>query len=183
VSDGKRSFWSSVPGLITGLAGLLTGVVGLITLLVQQGVIGNNSSAKNGATPGTTVPSATVPGTPSTVAGSSSSTASGTFTVSPTALDFAPTDPKTKAVTVKNTGNVTTLTDFRPTLDGKDAERFQVSLFDCGGPLPANGTCTVKVTFTPQAGAALKQYTARLRLSATPAPAVAEVALTASTLL
>jgi hypothetical protein len=183
VSDGKRSFWSSVPGLITGLAGLLTGVVGLITLLVQQGVIGNNSSGGKLPPLGTSVPSATVPGTPGTVAGSSSSTASGTFTVSPTALDFAPTDPRTKAVTVKNTGNVTTLTDFRSTVDGKDAGLFQASLGDCGGPLPANGTCTVKVTFTPQSGAALKQYTARLRLSATPAPAVAEVVLTGSALL
>ena len=35
MSENKKSFWSSIPGLVTGLAGLLTGVVGLVTVLIQ----------------------------------------------------------------------------------------------------------------------------------------------------
>ena len=46
-SENKKSFWSSIPGLVTGLAGLLTGVVGLVTVLIQLDVIGGD----DGGTP------------------------------------------------------------------------------------------------------------------------------------
>ena len=44
MSENSRSFFSTVPGLVTGLAGVLTAVVGLITVLIQLGVIGGDDS-------------------------------------------------------------------------------------------------------------------------------------------
>jgi hypothetical protein len=183
VSDAKRSFWSSIPGLITGLAGLLTGVVGLITLLVQQGIIGHDSGAKtppNAAT-STTVTSTVAGGT----SGSATSTTAeaGTFTVLPTAIDFPPTDLKPKNLTVKNTSASASLTVKQPTVVGTDADKFSVSMGTCASRLAANLTCTMQVTFTPPAGSGLKMYRATLQLMADGAPRGNEVALTASTLL
>lgn len=187
MSDGKRSFWSSVPGLITGLAGLLTGIVGLITLLVQQGVIGRDSGSNVSAgNPGSTTVSSGVAGTgTSTVAGGTTATTeAASFTVSPATLDFAPADPKDKTLTVKNTSNTARLTVYSPTLMGQDQDRFSVSAGACtNAPLPANGTCTLKVTFNPQAGAALKKYSATLQVKVAETARVNEVALSASTLL
>lgn len=167
MSDGNRSFWSSVPGLITGLAGLLTGIVGLGTLLVQQGVIGKDSK------------------TPSTIAGAPLTTGTsvepGSFTMSPTTLDFQPVDPKEKVVTLKNTSRSGTLTLSSATVTGADKDRFTVSYGTCTSSIAANLTCTLKVTFTPSGG--LKKYNATLQVLASGAPQGAEVALTATTLL
>ncbi len=171
MTDGRRSFWSSIPGLITGLAGLLTGVVGLGTLAVQQGIIGKGSGSPVVTTgaPG----SSGAPATPTTGAG--------VFIVNPTALDFAPADAKEKLVTVKNFGP-TPLTVQTPRVDGKDPDRFSASYGTCtGAPLPAGLSCTLKVTFTP--GGALKRFEAKLQVTATGAPQSVEVALSASTLL
>lgn len=167
MSDDHRSFWSSVPGLITGLAGLLTGIVGLGTLLVQQGVIGKDSK-----TPTTTQVS---PSTSNTVVDP------GSFTVTPTTLDFQPVDPKEKAVTFKNTSGSAALTLSSATVTGPDKDRFTVSLGTCTSSVPANLTCTLKITFTPSGG--LKRYSATLQVLAAGAPQGAEVALTATTLL
>jgi hypothetical protein len=183
VTDGKRSFWSSIPGLITGLAGLLTGVVGLITLLVQQGVIGNSGSKTSSDGSTTTVTTAVTGGTSGTIVGGGpTATASGSFTLSPRSLDFPPADPKEKSVTVKNTGSAV-LTGFQTSLSGPDKGLFSVVLGDCSHSLVANLSCTMTVTFTPKPGAALQKYAATLQVTATGATRGDEVALTASTLL
>lgn len=171
MTDGHRSFWSSVPGLITGLAGLLTGVVGLGTLAVQQGIIGKGSGT---AATTTVAPAPGGAGTPAT-------TEAGSFTVNPTTLDFAPADAKEKLVIVRNTGS-TALTIQTPRVGGKDPDRFTAAYGTCtGAPLGAGLSCTLKVTFTPSG--ALKKFDATLQVVATGAPRGAEVAITASTLL
>jgi hypothetical protein len=183
MTDGKRSFWSSIPGLITGLAGLLTGVVGLITLLVQQGLIGNSGSKKiaTGNTP-TTVTTTVAGGTSGTTAAGTVTVAAGSFALTPKPLDFQPTDPKQKPVNVKNTGS-TVLTGLQASFTGPDADRFSASMGDCVGSLVANLSCTMKVTFTPAPGAPLKKYTAKLQVAAPGAPRGDEVDITATTLL
>jgi len=101
MSENKRSYFSTIPGLATGLAGVLTAIVGLITVLIQLDVIGGDDT--NGSTAGN--------------AGATTTTTtaeSGTFTVSPTALEFGPTDLKEKILTIKNTSSVTTLTVQTP---------------------------------------------------------------------
>jgi len=179
VSD-RRSFWSTVPGLVTGLAGLLTGIVGLVTVLIQLGVIGGKSdgsptSATGGAE--TTVPAT---GASSTVAGVTTTVAAaGSFTV-PTSLDF-PAGVKDKPLAVKNTSSAGTITVRPPTVTGTDAARFNVSLGDCSQPVAAGLSCTMTVTFSPNGP--LRSYSATLQITASGAARGAEVALTASTLL
>jgi hypothetical protein len=181
MSDNRRSFWSSIPGVVTGLAGLLTGVVGLITLLVQLDVIGGDTS-QNVATTGTT----TVESVPTTVAGvaggaTTVTTEAGTFTVSPTNLNFGPADPKEKTVIIKNTGRTARLTVQNPKMTGKDAALFTVSMGDCNAPLAPNLSCSLPVTFAPSGP--LRSYEAKLQIQAIGASSGAEVAVTASTLL
>lgn len=178
MSENKKSFWSSIPGLVTGLAGLLTGVVGLVTVLIQLDVIGGDDS--NGAAPGV---STTVAGNAAT---SSDGRPAGTprtetpaFTLSASTLEFKPTDPREKSVTVRNTGAVP-LTLSPPRVEGPDRTQFSATLGTCSGPVAAGSSCTMSVTFTP--AGPLKTYSALLSVSAPGAPAD-EVDLKATTVL
>ncbi len=153
MSGGNRSFWSSIPGLVTGLAGLLTAVVGMITLLVQLDVIGGDASDSR-STP--------------------------TFTLTPATLEFRPTDPRRKDVTVKNTSTTTALTVPQPRLTGTDSRLFSASFGTCtGAPLAAGLSCTLTVTFAPSGP--LASYNATLQVAPSGARAD-EVQITASSL-
>lgn len=170
MSGDRRSFWSSVPGLITGLAGLLTGVVGGITLLVQQGVIGSNTTGA----PATTAPA--------TTATTTLAVPVGTFTVTPNALNIGPTDDRTKTVTVRNTSATASISVQPPVVTGADRALFPAAYDTCtSAPLKPNLSCTLKVTFTP--AGALRSYKATLQVEATGAVRGEEVAVTATTLL
>ncbi len=122
MSTKRRSFWSTIPGLITGLAGILTGLVGLGTLLVQTGVIGDDG---DGSTP--------KPG----------ETPVARFTVSPTSVELN-ADEKTAPLTVENTGT-TVLSFQQPVLNGAQKDQFTVTS-RCAQVQPGD-TCTVTVTF------------------------------------
>ena len=179
MSENKRSFWASVPGLVTGLAGLLTGIVGLITLLVQLNVIGGDKSTRAATSP------TTVAGAPTTVTGGATATTveAATFTVNPPTLDFQPSDPKEKVVTVKNISRTVSITVSAPRVTGDNATVFAATLGTCAnGPLAPNLSCTIKVTFTPPAGI-LRRYSAILQVQASEARAGTEVTLTASSIL
>jgi len=176
MSEKTRSFFATIPGVVTGLAGLLTAVVGLITLLVQLDVIGGDDSEKV-ATTATTVTTVT------TVVGSgvTPTTEAGTFTVNPGTLAFGPTDAKEKTVTIRNTSATTRLTVLNPRVTGKDADRFTAAVGDCAAPLAPDLSCSLRVTFTPSGP--IRSYEAIVQLQASGAPRAAEVKLTASTLL
>jgi len=173
MSEKTRSFFATIPGVVTGLAGLLTAVVGLITLLVQLDVIGGDDSEKVGTTAATAT---TVVGS-----GATPTTEVGTFTVNPGTLAFGPTDAKEKTVTIRNTSATTRLTVQSPKVTGKDADRFTAAVGDCTAPLAPNLSCNLRVTFTPSGP--LRSYEATVQLQASGAPRAAEVKLTASTLL
>ncbi|CAA9261792.1 MAG: hypothetical protein AVDCRST_MAG10-2788 [uncultured Acidimicrobiales bacterium] len=179
MSENKRSFFATVPGLVTGLAGLLTGIVGLVTVLIQLNVIGgddsNGSTAVNAGGPVTTSPAGG-----GGAGGTTPTTEGGTFTVSPSPLNFGPADPKEKTLTVKNTSSTARLSVQTPRVIGKDAERFSASS-DCSGSLAPNLSCNVRVTFAPSGP--LRTYEATVQIQATGAPRGAEVKVTASTLL
>jgi hypothetical protein len=164
VSNGHRSFWSSIPGLVTGIAGLLTAVVGLFGLAVQQGWIGGGS--------GTTT--TTVPG------GATTTTQAGAFTVSPTALKFQAADPPEKTVKVSNSGD-TAITVRLPTVSGKDPDQFSPTAGTCTGKLVPSASCNLSVTFRPSG--ALRSYTATLQVSAAGVSRAIEVPIEATTLL
>lgn len=174
MSENKRSFFSTIPGLVTGLAGLLTGIVGLVTVLMQLNVIGGDEDTRS---TGSTADAPAGGG----AGGATTTTEAGTFTVSPSTLNFGPTDPKEKVVKVTNTSDSAKLTVQAPDVTGKDADRFTSSRGDCSGQLAPNLSCDVRVTFAPNA--ALRSYEATLQIKATGAPRAAEVKITASSVL
>ncbi len=42
----KKSFWSSLPGMVTGAAGVVGAIVGVISVLIALGVIGGSNSRR-----------------------------------------------------------------------------------------------------------------------------------------
>jgi len=40
----KRSFWSTMPGVLTGIAAIITAIGGLVLTLSQTGLLGDNSN-------------------------------------------------------------------------------------------------------------------------------------------
>lgn len=154
MTDGHRSFWSSVPGLITGLAGLLTGVVGLGTLAVQQGIIGKGSS---------TSPTTTVAGGPVAGAGGATTTEAAAFTVTPTLLKLQATQ-RDASVTLMNATRTATVTVLAPQFSGPDAASFKADAGCTNVRLDVGRSCTLKVLFSPSG--LLKTYNATLVLKA-----------------
>jgi hypothetical protein len=148
-----KSFLSTVPGMVTGIAGLLTGVVGLLSLSFQQGWIGDSSSKSS--TTVTTLPGAGTASSSSsgaTGSGSGGSAAAPRITVSPTSVALTLVKPK-QSVTVTNAGEAAVTMD-RASLTGGDNDKFQVD-DGCNGRLPASGSCTVEVSLGSGASGSL----------------------------
>ena len=176
MSESKRSFWSTIPGFVTGLAGLLTGIVGLVTVLIQLDIIGGDDGGQPVGTTGTTVAGgAQAPG------GGTPTTERPSFTVSPSTLDFKPADPREKTVTVKNTSESATITLSQPQVTGQDRAQFSASSGTCTGSLRPNLSCELRVTFSPSGP--LRTYNALLQVTAPGAARGEEVRLTATTIL
>ena len=175
MSEKTRSFFATIPGVITGLAGVLTAIVGLVTVLIQLEVIGGDGS-NNVATTGTTVAPAG-----GGAAGPATTVEPGSFTVSPNPLNFGLGDPKEKVLTVRNTSSTATLAVQTPLVAGKDAARFTVAMGDCGRELAPKLSCNLRVTFAP--AGPLANYEATVQVLAPGAPQGAEVKLTGTTLL
>ncbi|HEV3494926.1 MAG TPA: hypothetical protein VHA34_01105 [Actinomycetes bacterium] len=178
MSESKRSFWSTIPGLVTGLAGLLTGVVGLVTVLIQLGVLGGDDSNQSVGTAETTVPGGAPTSRPG---GTTATTEAPSFTVTPGSLDFKPADPREKTVTLRNTSELATITFAQPQVTGQDRGQFSASSGTCSGPVRPNLSCEMRVTFSPSGP--LRTYTALLQITAPGAARGEEVRLTATTIL
>ena len=147
MSRNRKSFWSTMPGLITGLAGILTGIVGLGTLLIQVGVIGgDNGDPDTTARPGATATTRAGGGQSDGSDDSGSETTVGRprFTVAPTSLDLSGSD-KTGEVTVTNTGGAAFTVVTEITGSGKD--QFTVRRGSCGAEVPRSGSCSMTVEF------------------------------------
>jgi hypothetical protein len=177
MSENKKSFWSSIPGLVTGLAGLVTGIVGLVTVLIQLDVIGGDDSG--GATAVGTSPASSAPAGGGT-GGTTPTPETPALTVPAATVEFKPTDPPEKNVTVKNDSRAASLTVAPPRVEGPDRNQFSATLGTCSGPVPAGGTCTLKVTFTP--AGPLRTYSATLEVGA-PGARADTVDLKATTVL
>jgi hypothetical protein len=173
MSEGKRSFFATIPGLVTGLAGLLTGIVGLVTVLIQLGVLGgdNASDSTSGGSTTTTVAQAG--------GGGPSTTEVPRFVVNPTVLDFPSGGPRTRTVTVTNESSVP-LNVQSPQITGPDRAQFSVSPGNCTSPVGSGRTCELSVTFSPSGP--LRNYQASLEVGALGAR-TQEVRLTASSVL
>jgi hypothetical protein len=181
MSENKRSFWSSVPGLVTGLAGLLTGIVGLVTVLIQLNVIGGDKKSATSAATVTTVPGGSTPssfGTGGT--GTTPTTEAGRITVSPPNLKLA-TGQREAPLTVTNDASTATITVQQPQFDGPDKAVFRTDAGCTNVRLEPKRSCTLKVLFAPTS--ALKTYTATVVIKADGASAPVSVPVEASTLL
>ena len=171
------SFWSTIPGLVTGLAGVLTAGVTLVTLAVSQGWVGDGSG--DGATAGSTTGAAagTAAGARGGAGGGATASAP-ELGVEPTTLRFRPAllTAATETVTVRNEGDVPFTVDA-PQLSGDDAESFDVDDGGCAGRSLASGrSCELSVTFDPNG---VDRATAKLIVSVNRAEDNEEVTLEA----
>jgi hypothetical protein len=185
MSENRRSFWSTVPGLVTGMAGLLTGIVGLITVLIQLNVIGGDKKSASSVTTVTTVPGSSTPSSFGSTGsaggtGATPTTELGRITVAPPSLKL-PTGQREATLTVTNDANTATITVQPPQFDGPDKAVFKTDAGCTNVRLDPKRSCTLKVLFTPSSG--LKTYTATLVIKADGASAPVTVPVEASTLL
>ena len=171
----KQSFWSTIPGLVTGLAGLLTGIVGLVTVLMQLDVLGGNGDNAPGAAVTTTV----VPGGTTGGGGGSATTISGRLTAEPSTLKLA-TGEREKILRVVNNASAP-VTVLKPEFSGRDSSAFSTDSGCTNVALRAGASCTLKIQLSPSGG--LKTYEASLVLEGKEITQVTEVPVTASTLL
>jgi hypothetical protein len=119
----KGSFWSSLPGVLTGIAGVATAVVALLSLAASQGWIGSGGDGGD---------------------------APARIEVAPTSLQFraVPGTASGETVTVTNGGDAPVRLE-QPEITGADADRFELNRGNCTGqPLPAGRSCEVVVTFS-----------------------------------
>ncbi len=144
MADSRRGFFSSVPGLITGVAGLLSAAAAVGGLAVQQGWIGDDDSGSTSRTGSTSRPGATAGGTEATEE-------EGSFDVDPSSVTFQPVGSRRVSVKVTNTGDVP-LEMEPPTVTGADAERFDADRGTCSGTLRPGRSCELEVTFEAATG-------------------------------
>ena len=171
----RKPFWSSVPGVATGVAGVVSAIVGLLGVSVQLGWIGGGDNKDTSAAT-STLPDGSTGSTASTVRGASTvppTVRTGQFVVDPTSVSFEPLAPREATVTVSNTGDAP-LTVRSPTITGSGAEHFQATDVSCDSTLPADDSCEIKVTFAPKRAG---QYTAVLLITASNGARQVEVAL------
>jgi hypothetical protein len=174
MSESKKSFWSSIPGLVTGLAGLLTGIVGLVTVLIQLDVIGGD----DGGTPNGAV-STTVAGQAPAAGAGGATTVSGRLAAEPTTLKLAAGE-RSKTLTVRNNATIP-VTVLKPEYKGRDSSVFNVDSGCTNVSLRVGASCTVTVQLSRSEP--LKTYEASLVLEAKEISQVTEVPVTASTVL
>lgn len=176
MSESKRSFWASIPGLVTGLAGLVTGIVGLVTVLIQLDVIGGDDDGGPISAGGATT---TVAGQALAPGAGGATTIAGRLLAEPATLRLQPNE-KEKAVTVRN-GSSAAVTVLKPEYTGVDRTSFSTDGGCTNVSLRPGASCTVKVILTPSG--ALKTYRASLVLEARELSGVTEVAVEAATIL
>ena len=178
MSENKRSFFATIPGLVTGLAGLLTGIVGLVTVLIQLNVIGgDDSNGSTGVNAGGPVTSAPPGG--GGAGGTTPATRPATFTVDPKSLKLA-VNEREKSLKVTNDGPGA-ITMLAPEFSGTDKAVFKTDAGCTNTRLEAGRSCTLRVLFNPSGP--LKSYTATLVLNADRTARATEVPVDATTLL
>jgi HYDIN/CFA65/VesB family protein len=147
----SKSFWSSIPGFVTGLAGLLTGVVGLVTVLIQLDVIGGDSDNSPDTTEQPGVTTSSTRRSAGSGGGGGQSGQAPQFTVTPTAVRLDTLLSKEADVVVTNTGS-TALSVDDVSVSGPAAGEFTVDEQDCTAEeLAPNNSCSMKVTYRASA--------------------------------
>jgi hypothetical protein len=154
MAKGERPFWSSLPGILTGLAGTLTAVAALLGLAFNQGLIGGGEgSVDDDRTAGAEVVR---------------------ISVEPEALELTKVPARAAVETVTVTNEGTQAVSLSTEISGDSPESFEAGDGDCtGSMIPPGGRCDVDVTFD----AGLGTYRATLVVSANGDDHVQEVDL------
>lgn len=171
----RKSFWSTVPGVVTGAAGVISAIVGLLGISLQLGWLGGNDKATVSSSSGDAVATTTL----STVRGATTTPTvatakAGEFAVDPETVTFEPLKAKEATVTVENTGEVP-LTVRMPVISGTEAANFTIADETCtASTLERGRSCEIKVAFAAtQPG----DYSAKLAVAASNVPRQVEVTL------
>ena len=184
MTDGK-SFWSSVPGVITGVASVVTAAVGLIGAGVTLGWFSSKDShTDTSVSAAATTSTSTLDTTTTTLFGRTSGGTTATtaslspLQATPTTLTFDALGARDQTVTVRNT-TAASVSLRSPAIAGVDTSEFVAKDLTCGTHLDANRSCEVQVTYrATRAG----NVTAKLVIEPTNAPAV-EVPIKGSRLI
>jgi len=152
MSEQKRSFWSTLPGIITGLASILTATVALVGIFMNFGPGSNDNGAEPGESPsptatGTAFPRGTGPGGTGTAGGAPQAV------IAPRNIDFGRLGSgrtATDTVTVANSGSEFLVIE-RAAITGRD-DLFSVDAAECLVPtgIEPGSNCEIRVTFTPR---------------------------------
>jgi hypothetical protein len=160
MSAPNKSFFSSLAGLITGVAGILTAAVAVFGVAVNQGWLhGGASSGKSSAT---TAHGASAP----------------QYSVQPTSVDFQALGGTTANVSVLNTGTVAMNVE-PPAVTGSGGAHFSASSESCAGLVTPGRSCQIQVIFNPSPGS----YSATLVVQVAGASRATEVGLKAQGIL
>ena len=162
MAEGKKSFWMTVPGLISGIAATVTGLAVLIPLLLGVGGKHNNKNAASqnsspgvtststagGSTGGTSGPGSTPPPTDS---GSGSTSSPLGVTADPSSVNVTG-KAADATVTISNPGS-TDVTIDKVEITGANASAFSITSTTCGNgsTVSPNQSCQVMVHYTPPA--------------------------------
>jgi hypothetical protein len=162
MADGRKPFWTTVPGIISGIAATITGLAVLIPLLL--GVGGkhtNKNAASQNSSPGVTSTS-TAGGSTGGTSGPGSTplptdSASGS-TSSPLGVTADPSSVNVTGkaadatVTITNPGS-TDVTIDKVEIIGANASAFSITSTTCGNgsTVSPNQSCQVMVHYTPPA--------------------------------
>ena len=175
MSAPNKSFFSSLAGLITGIAGLVTAVVAVFGVAVNQGWL--HGSSRSSSAPGSTAaPSGSSSG--GATSGGSTSGGSPQYAVAPPAVTFQALGGSTTAVRVSNTGSVP-MTVMPPEVTGADASHFKADPGDCAAPVSPGRSCQLQVSFNPAPGT----YNATLVVQVSGAVRATEIPLQAHAIL
>jgi hypothetical protein len=170
MADEKKSFWSSMPGLITGIAAILTGLAALVPIILN--VTGKGSTKHTGsstpgvaqsASPGASAGSGgTFSPSPEDTSGSGSTESPGSSAGSALAAAQSTQDwgqlsvnssPQQRTVTFTNQGS-SGITIDNVQITGSQASSFGISSTNCGSgtALDPGASCDVAVTYKPALG-------------------------------
>lgn len=148
MSKGK-AFFSTLPGVVSGIAATLTAIVGLVTVSVQLGWIGGDDGDGGGSSSTTTVTAGGGRAGPG--GGGAGTTAAGgaaQLVADKARLSFAPLQPREMTVNVRNDG-IAPVTLARPRITGPGSDQYSATYTNCPTPLRPDLSCTVTVTFAP----------------------------------
>ncbi len=140
----KKAFWTTVPGIISGVAAIITGLAVLIPIVLGVGGKHRSSNAPSGPPPGGS-PSASgsASGGPAVLATDPSSVSFGGVVVGKSAQDVT--------VTVTSSGGDATIDTVEIT--GAAQGAFTIAGTTCGNgsTIAAQSSCQVTLRFTPSA--------------------------------